>query len=80
MPTQMLTIAVLNDVGKAPICLPLNAELFPPAVVRRCAASMHREGLSISDSGELRLAGGDDAWATLREFLGLLLVRALDCE
>ena len=80
MPTLTQTLAVLSDVGKASICLPLNAELFPPSVARACAASLHRDGLSVSENGELRLAGGEDAWATLREFLALLLVPTLEAE
>lgn len=80
MSTLTQTLAALNNVGKAPVSLGLDVELFSTILVRRCA-SRHPQAFSIADDGQVQLLlVGDQAWQVLRDFAADLLAGAQETE
>jgi hypothetical protein len=78
--TIVSTLAALRNVGKAPVTVRLNPELFPIDALRE-AVVRHADALSLDDTGHLTVeANGQRAEEALREFAQDLLRAALQRE
>ena len=79
-PTITLTLAALSNVGKAPIAIRLDQQLFPVCTARGCA-TRHSRTLSLNGAGDLLVHGtAPDAWDDLRRFTQDLLAASLERE
>lgn len=79
-PTIASILAALSNVGKAPVTVRLDPQLFPVGLAHE-AVARQPHALALNEAGELTvLVTGHDGWQALREFTQDILAAALTIE